>query len=132
MRKNLYVTPALLEDLTQLTHAMLDERGREVLNPAPVANHVEQGESDSLQNRIRRILHRELGRFAQAQGHETFEEANDLDVPEEDPEPMTTYQQMGGDIPVMKDEVIPSPAETPTTPEATEAGSQPVNSEVSS
>lgn len=57
-----------------------DENGHEVLDPTPVAIPVGFRRPPSLQEMIRQYVRRELSQQAAAEGHETFEEADDFDV----------------------------------------------------
>lgn len=59
---------------------MLDEHGREVPDPMPVAIPVQFQVPESLEDRIKRIIHSQLSVEADAAGFETFEEADDFDV----------------------------------------------------
>lgn len=86
------VTKDLVEQLTQLRVALLDARGHELLNPRPVQMPTSMQRPLSLQEQIRRVLRTELSRQADAQGHETFDEANDFEVLDEfDIEPPSQY-----------------------------------------
>jgi len=63
-------------------------RGRaEVADGTPVAIPVHLQKSESMDERIRRIVQFSASQAAKQQGLETFEEADDFDVPE-DPYPM--------------------------------------------
>jgi len=56
----------------------------------------------SVKEQIQRLLRVELSAQARAQGFETFEEADDFDVEEEDPEPKSPYEVMKEEVPIAK------------------------------
>lgn len=58
--------------------------GKEVLDPTPVAIPAGMGKPESLVDTIRRLVRNEISHEAQSQGIESFEEANDFDVEDED------------------------------------------------
>lgn len=95
MTDEIYITPELAKDLTKLTHGMLDKKGREVLNPKP---HVLAGglkRPPTLQEQIQRLVRKNLSDQVAAQGHETFEEADDFDVQDDfEIEPTSKYEMM--------------------------------------
>lgn len=70
----------------------LDERGRELLDPRPVAPPVGFKRQPSMVEHIRALVRSEaLRQAAEAEGAESFEEADDFDVGE-DYEPRTEYE----------------------------------------
>lgn len=74
----------------------IDKDGREVPDPRPLTVHVDFRPL-TLQEQIARLMQAELSRRAAAKGHETFEEANDFEVDEEnfqEPPVQTQYTQM--------------------------------------
>lgn len=95
---SIYITKELLEDLTQLTTGMLNEKGQEMFNPKPMFVELEKP-ALSMKDQIRRIIKLELSEQVMAQGGESFEEANDFDV-DEDPEPMSPYEEMVPEYPI--------------------------------
>lgn len=73
-----------------------DERGREIPDPTPVEIPLGFRKPESLTDQIRRLIRTQLSAVAVAEGHESFREANDFDVDEEDPEAyLTPYQVVG-------------------------------------
>lgn len=79
------------DKLCSLTEALISEDGLELLNPNPLV--VDIGPKRlTLQDQIRRILKHEISKSAYKEGLETFEEANDFDVPDEDPEPLSGFE----------------------------------------
>lgn len=83
--EGVYLPPELAEDLTKLTRAYLDPNGHEVLNPMPLVHHSDLTRPLTLQEQIARILRtREFTHAMQAQRRETWEEANDFNVPEDE------------------------------------------------
>lgn len=72
--------------------AKYDEHGREILDPTPVAMPVGFKRPPSLDERIRAFVRTELSRQAAEEGNETFEEADDFDVPDEEESPLSRYE----------------------------------------
>lgn len=58
--------------------------GREYVDPTPVEWPLGVGVPESLEQKIARMVRTSVSAYASAQGHESFEEADDFDV--EDPE----------------------------------------------
>lgn len=112
----------------KLMQAELDAAGHELNNPNPINANIDIVKPLTLQERITRILNTGISLNAQAAGKETFLEANDFDVDEEDeiPEPLTKYQQLVDEIPAMTEE--PPPEESDTSPPSPEEES-PVQTE---
>lgn len=89
------VSQELYEKLKNLTEGELDEHGRELCNPIPVAVPAGLKRPLSLTEQIQRVLRRDLSYQAQKQGHETFEEADDFDVDDGfDGPPINTRYEM--------------------------------------
>ncbi|AXH76736.1 MAG: hypothetical protein [Microviridae sp.] len=90
------ISKELFEHLKTLSTAMLDERGRELLNPIPHQPTGIRPKSESLKSQIQRMVKSHLSLQAHEQGHETFDEANDFDINTEFDfeEPMTPYEFM--------------------------------------
>lgn len=94
------VTKDMLEELIVLTEAMLDANGHELLNPRPLEAPIKGKKSLTLEERIARIIKRDLSQMAHSQGYETFQEAQDLDIPDDDSErSITQYEIMGAEYP---------------------------------
>lgn len=108
-----YITKKLAQKLDELEHCHLDERGREVLNPKPIAIASELGRPETLNEQINRILRRQLSAQVAQQGHETYEEANDFEI-DDDPELHSIYEEMP------EDESIAPEAIGPAAPQTTE------------
>lgn len=72
----------------------LNDLGSEVLNPIPLAENCPfTVAQESTDDRILRLIRStQLAQAAEQHGFETEEEANDFDIPEEDPFPITPYQ----------------------------------------
>lgn len=64
--------------------SVLNERGHEVPDATPVAMPVGFRKPESLQDQIQRLVRNELSARAASQGMETFEEADDFDVGDDD------------------------------------------------
>lgn len=70
-----------------------NEKGEELLNPTPLELPVGFKRPQSLQERMRYLLRsEELKRALESAGEETFEEADDFDVEEQDPLEGTPYE----------------------------------------
>lgn len=120
----LKIKPELFEILKDLRSAMLDDEGREVLNPLPTVTNTDI-RPPSLQEQIQRLVRTELSRQVQQQGAETFEEANDFDVPDDDiPADTSPYTLLEEEEPIP-----PPPSPTKTTPAepSTETATPPVD-----
>lgn len=62
-------------------------RGAEILDTTPVEVPLNYRRPETLEEKMRRVVHGALSEQAAAQGKETFEESNDFDVGPEDGEP---------------------------------------------
>lgn len=71
---------------------LYDERGRELPDPTPVEKPTGLKLPLSLHDEIRRFVRFELSHQAAVQGVESFEEADDFDVEEEEPELVSPYE----------------------------------------
>lgn len=77
------------------TKAVLDEKGREVLDPVPLAPPVGYRREVSQSERIRQMIRSEHMRMAaEIQGMESFEEADDFDVEDDPIDPNTPYEEV--------------------------------------
>lgn len=74
-----------------------DSRGREIPDPIPVEVPIQWRRPPTIQEQIKQMVRRELSQSAAAQGLETFEDADDFDIPDDPPDPLseweTTYEQ---------------------------------------
>jgi hypothetical protein len=127
------ITQELLESLTAAIH---DENGFEYTNPIPFEPEGLRPAALSLRERVQRILRTELSRQAESQDFESFDEANDFDIPDAfDAEPgPTPYEQVQEEImeePSSSDEPEGKPAEPPEgetdQPEGLKLEDEPVN-----
>lgn len=77
-----------------------DEFGREVPDPTPVELPIGFRRPETLQEMMARMIQGELARREFEQGYETFEEANDFEVDDDDPaDRVTVYQEMVDEVP---------------------------------
>ena len=88
-QNKLKVTPELYEDLRGLVTSYIDENYHEVPCPQPEEIVVSK-RPPSLKEQIKRLVRVELSQQMDEQGAETFEEANDFDIPEET-DPLSRY-----------------------------------------
>lgn len=137
--EKMFITPELIEHLKSVQRCEYDPHGRELLNPVPMEVDVSLPKPLSLKERIQRILRTELSQQADAQGFETFEEANDFDVYDdfETPDPVTPYEEkfMHEEYPAAPEEVkneVPDPKQSdssnpvaPEVPADNQAGTPP-------
>lgn len=61
-----------------------DEKGREILDPTPVAIPLGFGRPESLEEKMHRMVRSYVSAIAQNNGHESFEEADDFEVEDDD------------------------------------------------
>lgn len=74
-----------VKELVSQIVAKLNSKGQEIPDPTPVAVPIGFGIPESLESKIRRMVRSEsLSMAAERAGHETFEEADDFDVDDED------------------------------------------------
>lgn len=73
--------------------AQLDEKGREILDPVPMAPPVGFVPGMSQDERLRQMIRQEHARLNSLMYQETFEEANDLDIPDDPIDPSTPYEE---------------------------------------
>lgn len=106
------VTKELYDKLILLRSAELDPKGHELLNPKPMFLECGLEAPLTLQQRIQRILKRELSAQAEMQGRETFEESNDFDVSDDfdSPEIQSKYDLVEEEFP---SDIAQPPAEDP-------------------
>lgn len=71
------------KEIDELEHAIIDEKGREVLSSARFDLDTSLRRPLTLNERIKRLIHTSISDQAAQQGHETVEEAMDFDMPEE-------------------------------------------------
>lgn len=74
--------------------SLLNERGHEVPDDTPVAMPVGFRKPESLQDQIRRLVRNELSARAMDQGLETFEEADDFDVEDDNHGEFTSKHEL--------------------------------------
>lgn len=73
--------------------ARLDPKGAEIPDPTPVSIPVHLRKPESMDDRIRRIISHSISKQAEAQGLESFEEADDFDIPDDPIDPTTPWEQ---------------------------------------
>lgn len=76
-----------------------NERGEELPDQTPIELPVGVRRPESLNDMMRRMIRTSLSQYAADQGEETFEEANDFDIPDDDPTVSNTqYQEMSDEV----------------------------------
>lgn len=64
--------------------AKFDARGREIPDPTPIEVPAGARRPETLQEMVRRFMRVEMSKAGQAEGFESFEEADDFDVGDDD------------------------------------------------
>lgn len=78
-----------------------DDEGRELPDPTPMAIPAGMKRPESLVDTMRRLIRNEFSKDVGAIGYETFEDANDFDVEEDDAEIReTVYERMQDESPI--------------------------------
>lgn len=73
-----------------------DDQGREIPDPRPMALFAGKVQPESLQSMMQRMIRETFSRLAVQEGEESFEEANDFDLEEDDfDDQLTKYEEMG-------------------------------------
>lgn len=72
--------------------ADFDQNGHEILDPTPVAIPLGYERPESLEQKMMRFIRHQLSSAAQGQGMESFDEANDFDIDDDDVMPLTHYE----------------------------------------
>lgn len=86
-----------------------DEKGREIPDPRPMEMPLGMRKPESMEDMIRRYVRVEASRIAQQEGMESFEEADDFDVEDDDlSDAPTQYMvpEVGPDGPETLDGVV--------------------------
>ena len=79
----------------EVPYGTLDERGWEIPDPRPVEIPAGFERPESLEEMIQRMVRTNASEIAEREGYETFDEADDFDMPDEDhgSDPMTPYEE---------------------------------------
>jgi len=73
-----------------------DSMGREIPDPTPMELAPGLVRPESLQSMMQRMIRQQLSQYAVDQGEESFDEANDFEIEDEDFDDITTkYEEMG-------------------------------------
>jgi len=73
--------------------AVLDDKGREVVDSVPLAPPVGYVPGMTQEDRLRQMIRNEHNRLYALMYDESFEEANDLDIPDDPIDPSTPYEE---------------------------------------
>jgi len=93
----------------------LTKEGREKLNPKPMAPQIGYKKAPSIADRVRDMVRSErLKMEAEMAGAETFEEADDFDIPDDPIEPPTPYEMV--DLDGVGGRGFPASRQSPTPP----------------
>lgn len=71
----------------------LDASGKELPDPTPLAPPVGMSSGPSLADFVQRMIRMEAARAAELAGYENFDEAEDFDVDDDVPDPLTPYEE---------------------------------------
>lgn len=71
-----------------------DEDGRELPDATPIEVPVHLRRPESLSEQIKRLIRTDMSRMAVEQGDESFEQANDFDMEEDDAELAETHHEL--------------------------------------
>lgn len=94
--------------MAERKYPYIDERGRAVCDPTPVEVPIRfRGLTDNLRDQVRRLVAEEMSRQAVAAGAESFDEADDFNVSDED-EYISPYE-----LTEMQEEVLYEPEQAP-------------------
>lgn len=91
-----------------------NERGEELPDPTPVEVPAGFKKPESLTEQIRRLIRTEFSKEAVAEGKESWEDANDFDVPEEDAEMHPTEYEVEMQPEIVNDKRRVRPEESAT------------------
>lgn len=98
--------------------------GRELPSSRPVEIPVGMQRPETLAEMVQRLVRQHVSKVAAAEAYETFEEANDFDVPDDSPELVNTrYQELTEEEPV---ERTPAPGPAPAAADPPAAPTAPV------
>lgn len=90
--------PGTPERRVKDAHQKFDESGREMMDPLPIAPPIGYKKAPSIAEQIRNMIKSEkLRQEAEAQGYESFEEADDFDV--DDFDPKSPYEEVFEPLP---------------------------------
>lgn len=80
--------------------AKFNKLGQEVPDSTPLAVPLGSRKPESITEMMRRLIRQDMSRHFEKQGHESFEEANDFEVEDEDAELSNTeYETMADEVP---------------------------------
>lgn len=121
----LKVSPELFQTLKDVIHSQIDENFHEVPCPKPEEIVVSK-RPPSLKEQIQRLIRVEMSQEMADQGMETFEEANDFDMPDIEPDVFSPYE-----LPEQIEEVpiASAPSPPPETPQEPAPPDDPVGDE---
>lgn len=83
--------------------ATLDESGREVGDPTPVAPPANLRRGMTMSEQIQQMIRREVSNRAEEQGYESFEESEDFDIDDDPVDPHTPYEAVFDPRPPLKE-----------------------------
>lgn len=75
-----------------------DEHGRELPDPTPLELPAGLKRPESLQESIRRMIRTDFSAYAESHGEDTWEEANDFDVDEDEAEIFPTHHELAEEV----------------------------------
>jgi len=81
-----------MSSLLETLKSKFTPKGHEIPDPTPVTIPVNLRRTESMDERIARIVQYSLSKSAEEQGLETFDEADDFDIPDDPIDPTTPYE----------------------------------------
>lgn len=75
-----------------------DAEGRELPDPTPLEVPAGQRRPETIQQMMQRLIRQDVSRAAQEHGAESFEEANDFDVDDDDMEVRATHHELHEEV----------------------------------
>lgn len=99
----------LFDELQGLEKAMINEHGKEMLNPMPIEIPSSLKKPPSLQDRIAALVKGQLSQQAAQQEYETLDEANTFDLADDLVIELSGYELAEEEIPVAPEDPAPAP-----------------------
>lgn len=72
---------------------MYNAQGEEILDQTPVSIPIRLNRPPTLNERIKRMMQLELSEYARQQGKESFEDADDFDIPDDEVQINSPYEE---------------------------------------
>lgn len=96
--------------------AKYDELGREIPDPQPIEIPLRFRSGPTIDQKMKQMLVNLLNQQAREQGTETFEEANDFDIPDDFDDPLTPYEIVEMHLDQPADQALTPPLQSGVAP----------------